>query len=244
MPKPLLPSKPKTLYFAYGSNLWLNQMARRCPNSRYVGRATLADYRWQINDRGFANIIAAPDYYVEGLVYEVDEVDEASLDLCEGVSQGAYAKVYCSITLYPPPPALFRRPTAWIVEKGGPRTLLKRAKKSGRDIQEQPACVKTGVLVYISPDYITDGPPWEEYIERINLGVDDAVVMGVNPAFFQNFVRPYVPERPGNKATEEIRVLGAGLDDAGASAKTAETHRGGDCKAPPEEEPAGSGDGP
>lgn len=35
----------KTLYFAYGSNLNLDQMARRCPDAEPVGRVRLDGYR-------------------------------------------------------------------------------------------------------------------------------------------------------------------------------------------------------
>uniref|UniRef100_A0A0D2Y0V7 gamma-glutamylcyclotransferase n=1 Tax=Fusarium oxysporum (strain Fo5176) TaxID=660025 RepID=A0A0D2Y0V7_FUSOF len=61
---------PAQLYFAYGSNLWLQQMASRCPESYYVGRAVLLDHRWQINSRGFANVIPCSGYNVHGLVYQ------------------------------------------------------------------------------------------------------------------------------------------------------------------------------
>jgi hypothetical protein len=56
---PLITASDK-LYFAYGSNLSPEQMARRCPDSIFLGKATLRGYRWQINERGVANIVAAP----------------------------------------------------------------------------------------------------------------------------------------------------------------------------------------
>lgn len=34
----------KTLYFAYGSNFWLDQMNRRCPGSKFIGTAILHDW--------------------------------------------------------------------------------------------------------------------------------------------------------------------------------------------------------
>lgn len=34
----------QTLYFGYGSNLWIDQMNRRCPESRYVGIGLLPDW--------------------------------------------------------------------------------------------------------------------------------------------------------------------------------------------------------
>ncbi|POS79700.1 hypothetical protein DHEL01_v201907 [Diaporthe helianthi] len=48
------------LYFAYGSNLSPDKMARRCPDSIFLGKATLRGHRWQINERGLVNIVRVP----------------------------------------------------------------------------------------------------------------------------------------------------------------------------------------
>jgi hypothetical protein len=34
----------QTVYFGYGSNIWLDQMARRCPQSKFIGVGSLADW--------------------------------------------------------------------------------------------------------------------------------------------------------------------------------------------------------
>jgi len=34
----------KTIYFAFGSNLWIDQMNRRCPESKYVGVGVLHNW--------------------------------------------------------------------------------------------------------------------------------------------------------------------------------------------------------
>jgi len=33
-----------TVYFGYGSNMWLDQMNRRCPENKYIGTAVLHDW--------------------------------------------------------------------------------------------------------------------------------------------------------------------------------------------------------
>ncbi len=33
-----------TLYFGYGSNMWVDQMDRRCPKNKYIGTAVLHDW--------------------------------------------------------------------------------------------------------------------------------------------------------------------------------------------------------
>ena len=44
----------ETLYFAYGSNINLEQMEHRCPNAQVVGPVTLADHELQFRGNGFA----------------------------------------------------------------------------------------------------------------------------------------------------------------------------------------------
>jgi len=76
---------PHTLYyFAYGSNLWLNQMARRCPDSSFVGVAVLKDWKWFISTRGYANVIHSPGDAVYGMLYTLTPADEENLDGYEG----------------------------------------------------------------------------------------------------------------------------------------------------------------
>lgn len=79
-------------YFAYGSNLWLEQMRSRCPESRLVGRGRLDGYRWLITGRGYASIVVSSDDTVYGSVYLLSKTDERLLDRYEGVSQGHYRK--------------------------------------------------------------------------------------------------------------------------------------------------------
>ena len=80
------------LYFAYGSNMLRDQMKERCPNHRYFGHGILKGFRWIITERGYANIIKSEVDEVHGVVYRINEEDEASLDKAEGVHNGLYWK--------------------------------------------------------------------------------------------------------------------------------------------------------
>lgn len=80
------------LYFAYGSNLWREQMSRRCSESREVGPGCLAGWRWIITTRGYASVVESPADHVLGTVYDLSERDVRELDRFEGVASGSYRK--------------------------------------------------------------------------------------------------------------------------------------------------------
>jgi hypothetical protein len=83
---------PSRLYFAYGSNMWLEQMKRRAPDHERIGRATLAGHRWIISTRGVANVVVSDADVVEGTLFRISKADEKSLDNWERVAEGAYGK--------------------------------------------------------------------------------------------------------------------------------------------------------
>ncbi|KAH8677034.1 Butirosin biosynthesis, BtrG-like protein, partial [Ilyonectria robusta] len=190
---PAADSRPTKYYFAYGSNLHLRQMKRRCPGSKFIGCARLSHYRWQINERGYANVVEAEGHWVDGLVYEIDEEDEARLDINEGVSKNAYTKRYMTVLLNRAHSPLYRRPTAWIVDKGGPAKVRLLAQNDGQKESEHPQHWEQNVLVYISLNYVVDSKPKDEYIKRINFGVNDAKALGVGDDYVSNCIRPFIP---------------------------------------------------
>jgi gamma-glutamylcyclotransferase len=87
------------LYFAYGSNLWRQQMTSRCPEHRERGTGSLKGWRWIITTRGYASIVVSKSDYVLGTVYELSEADLLSLDQFEGVSRGNYRKEMISVNV-------------------------------------------------------------------------------------------------------------------------------------------------
>ena len=77
-------------YFAFGSNMSLDQMLQRCPEAEPAGIARLPGYRLLFS--GFsrawggavATVVKAPGSYVPGLLYRLTEADLARLDAFEG----------------------------------------------------------------------------------------------------------------------------------------------------------------
>jgi len=84
--KDLVSNKQKNiLYFAYGSNMNLNQMNNRCPNGFEKFKThTLSDYALGFDQSGYANIKEQKGSYVPGVVYKINKECLASLGGYEG----------------------------------------------------------------------------------------------------------------------------------------------------------------
>ncbi|KAF8454534.1 hypothetical protein BGX38DRAFT_269944 [Terfezia claveryi] len=171
-----VPRQTRYYYFAYGSNLWLEQMHHRCSQYSYIGRGVLRGYNWVISKRGYANIIASGDETEEedaeeldtyGVVYTLTKSDMAVLDIYEGVDikpVPAYVKVTMDIEMH---------------EKG--------------------EGVELPCLVYVDPR--TDlGNVHEEYIGRINRGLEDA---GLPETWVEKVIRKWIPKGVGVEELKE-----------------------------------------
>ncbi|PNP80977.1 hypothetical protein FNYG_05444 [Fusarium nygamai] len=204
-----------TLYFAYGSNLHLAQMAHRCPGSVFKGKATLESYRWQINERGVANVVeSGSDHSVEGLLYMIGPKDERTLDRSEGVSKGFYQKYLMRVTFEPHQQyANFKTGRlSHLLEQRrdsmsgdgthfpnrkvrfnaplhiDPISYIDGEERSGRHARTE----QVKALVYVSEDYVTDGAIREEYIARMQNAVNDAVSLGVSKSFVNKYIVPFL----------------------------------------------------
>lgn len=79
----------KRLYAAYGSNMNLKQMARRCPNAKVVGKGVIQDNKLVFAYKGVATMIPEAGQCVPVVLWEITRACEASLDIYEG-----YPKLY------------------------------------------------------------------------------------------------------------------------------------------------------
>lgn len=88
------------LYFAYGSNMDLDQMKSRCPSARFYGVAELRDHQLAFTRKsrkrgcGVADVITAKGKSVWGVVYEISEQDIDYLDRAEGYQPGRQSNAY------------------------------------------------------------------------------------------------------------------------------------------------------
>ena len=89
------------LYFAYGSNMNLDQMDFRCPKAAVVGNVRLEDYRLTFCSRnsgsGVATILPEKGSYVDGVLWKITEDCERHLDFYEGYPN-LYGKETITVT--------------------------------------------------------------------------------------------------------------------------------------------------
>jgi len=82
----------KKFYFAYGSNMDIEQMKERKIEFESYKKGVLDGYRLKFNKissrssiEGYANIVKDQKSSVEGICYKINNKDLSKLDKCEGV---------------------------------------------------------------------------------------------------------------------------------------------------------------
>nr|WP_199254140.1 poly-gamma-glutamate hydrolase family protein [Mycolicibacterium mengxianglii] len=138
------------LYFAYGSNLCVQQMARRCPDALGPDAlaprpATLADHDWLINERGVATVEPFAGSRVHGVIWDVSDRDLATLDSAEGV------------------PVRYRRDRITVHTAAGPTPAWVYV-----DRRVEPGAPRPGYLERIIDGAVHHGLPerWVEFLRR------------------------------------------------------------------------------
>jgi hypothetical protein len=81
------------LYFAYGSNMDSDAMARRCPRSKVIGTGRLARHRFALMPEGYGNVVRDPRRAVHGVLWDLALSDVRALDAYEELGRGLYRKV-------------------------------------------------------------------------------------------------------------------------------------------------------
>jgi hypothetical protein len=239
-------SKTGTFYFAFGSNLSAHQMSIRLQHSPSssipVAIGRLDSHAWIICERGYANVVALPrsnaasdNNTVWGVLYNMHPVDEARLDLYEGHNEARN-----------PNPVRNKDPQTQMIkrfEQGGwdynkhylPITVtkwLRDPREYGVDVPGWDAQPLSGevsspagahnttvrALVYVDEFRTTPGEIVQEYIGRMNRGIEESVSLGLPQSWVDNVMRKFIP--PGIYVDDHGYV---GTDDGYVEAEATET---------------------
>ncbi|KAB8278029.1 hypothetical protein BDV30DRAFT_154107 [Aspergillus minisclerotigenes] len=205
-------TKPRPLYFAYGSNLSFTQMRLRCTcdpdlSSKPVAIARLDHWRWLICQAGYANVVppaelrvgreadegddvpvSGDEDTVYGILYEMDIEDERLLDGYEGIDRSALP----SRATHKVPAHI--RPTEqghgdynkWYV----PATVTEWLDEEQRKRREG-GVIET--LVYVDEERVRVGPPRDEYIPRMNRAIREAESLGFPKKWADEVMRKSIP---------------------------------------------------
>lgn len=81
------------LYFAYGANMDIAEMAKRASKSKPLCLARLPRHRFIIMKEGYASVIRDARFSVHGLLWDLALADLKPLDRFEGLDRGLYTKI-------------------------------------------------------------------------------------------------------------------------------------------------------
>lgn len=121
--------------------------------------------RWIINERGYANIVPSEGDKVYGLLFTITAADEKALDVYEGVPI-SYEKKIISVQHF--------GAGGDSGQKGGEYEIV-------------------DALVYVDFQRVTEDKPRKEYIDRMNMGIGDALKEGVPKEYVERYMRPFIP---------------------------------------------------
>ena len=104
------------LYFAYGANMNVAAMARRCPRSKAVGLARLARHRLAVMREGWLTVMRDSRASAHGVLWDLALSDVRALDRYEGP---LYAKIVQPVIAESGP----KRALVYVGANPGPGTL-------------------------------------------------------------------------------------------------------------------------
>jgi len=85
------------LHFAYGSNMSIALMRRRCPGAQFDGSARLPGYRFIVMRSGYASVVPEPGSSVHGVLWRLAPRDVAALNAYENLDGGLYHAVTLAV---------------------------------------------------------------------------------------------------------------------------------------------------
>ncbi|KAI9667878.1 MAG: hypothetical protein M1821_000697 [Bathelium mastoideum] len=223
-------SGAEELYFAYGSNMYLPQMAIRCPDSTLFARGILRRYKWQTNSLGGGNVVEANEEdFVEGIIFTVSPSDIQALRRYERVDSQRFVECRVDVEVEPILDTAFTgqkpadvaqtltlrnshsnvqlaqvKPTADDAVRELNRTQCHgAAEETGTALNPGGGKILRKALIYISYRYQSPGDIKEEYIVRMHLAIAYARLLGVSKTYFETSLYPKLLERRNGAQPDE-----------------------------------------
>ncbi|PKY00645.1 ER glycosyl hydrolase [Aspergillus campestris IBT 28561] len=189
-------------------------------SSHPVAIATLPHWRWLICESGYANVVPPPSLRIGkqlsggdkvpvsgeedavfGVLYDMDVGDERLLDGFEGVDRCApVSREGGRVPLRVRPReqgsgdynkwVVGARVVRWL-DGGYQRGLIGDGDGEGEDGEGEGGEVMT--LVYVDEERVKCGPPYKEYIARMNRAISEAETLGFPAKWAEEVMRPYIP---------------------------------------------------
>jgi hypothetical protein len=179
-----------------------------------MGKGRIDGYRWQINERGVANIVESGRDFVEGLVYQIDAEDKRQLDRSEGVGRGFYNDEHLHTQFLPLPNRGIKtfhvakelemdnqpdpeqrehQPSVSRSRRGSVHESAfvdqKPSNQSPSRYPRQESLEMIEALVYVSREYKDDGLIRSEYISRMEKAITDGRKMGLSDRYLNHIDR-------------------------------------------------------
>ncbi|KAJ5893014.1 hypothetical protein N7504_009705 [Penicillium tannophilum] len=209
-------TKPRYLYFAYGSNLSPTQMSQRCIinpslSAKPLAIAILPKWRWLICEAGYANVlpphgmrvgpqnseaaskvpVSGTEDAVYGVLYEMDIADEEILDGYEGMdcnAEEADGSGEVGVNIRPKEQGEGDY-NKWYL----PATIVKWLDEDCEHRFKTECGGQVPVLVYIDEERVMVSPPKTEYISRMNRAIRESVALGLSEKWVEEVIRRFIP---------------------------------------------------
>ena len=138
----------------------------------------------------------------------------------------AYQKEELEVEIFPASPEFIGRNVVDIISHRAPLSLpptsfMTSSKNisSPREEQRSGQGVPAKAMVYLSHSYVKPGCPWDEYIERMELGMSEASPLGISTSYLLNDVCPWL------KHGTSLRVGCTGTSPPSSQPEVGETER-------------------
>ncbi|PVH98978.1 hypothetical protein DM02DRAFT_471005, partial [Periconia macrospinosa] len=193
-------SENTTLYFTYGSNMCLAQMASRCPASTLYAIGVLRGYKWAVNSRGGGNVVGKEEGdYVEGILFKIDLRDLEALRRYERVAEGFFVEKEVLVEIAP----IKVQECIGVKTEDGAKAL-EAYRKAGnrRAVDGEAPCLtekRTGddgtlckVLLYLvrEPEMQRPAKIRDEYKGRMKMAIDDGLLLGLSNGYLKKYFHP------------------------------------------------------